>query len=639
MDPFAANILGVQDLVQNRTNKVGGSGDSIDESTGDKIDVLDVDMDENELLKLRDERIAKQTGYKTAHDLIASKNLESYLGKNKNGQFLGGDETITANLQFEAEETFLPAALAKNPEPVVFADNTEEGNSLSTSVRTMLTFHSYQLALRDKIGVMVRQWSVNHLGVLKPGWNKEINDISLDNRKIEEFYFDPEGHVDVFGDFSSWLGEPIKVSAKKLVELFPKHENYIRMVVDDKMGTECTYVEWWDDDFCFITFKDKVLDKFKNPFYRYPEPATDEMGQPALDEMTGEQTLTEPRNHFPKPKKPYVFLSVFSLQSQPHDLTGLIEQNIPNQRRVTRREDQIDYNASAMNNSYALSEDNFNQETGKQFVQARKKGNPVLIPQGGDIDKAIKELNAQEIPSGLFIALQNDKDNLRSSWGIVGITSSNQDEDKTVRGEIIKQDNDTSRIGGGIGTKLERVANSSFDWFAQLYHVFYDEQHFAAIMGSAKAVEYVTLSNQDLDRQLIISVSADSMRPRDQVTEMNLAQSLFDKGAIGPKTLLKMIDFPNPDEAAADGVMFRLDPQAYFQMNFPEYAQQLQQQQQQNAMLKMQNDATGAGMTAAAGTGGPAPEAVTEPPAPTGVSAPPDNISLSTVPMPPIPQA
>lgn len=637
MDPFALNVRGVQDLVESRTNKVDGSGGSgADGISGEKYDALSIDMDDDELLRIRDERISKQSGYKTRTDRTAEENLKSYTGKDKNGQLLGGDENISGNMQFEAEETFLPAAVSKNPDPVVFCDNTTEGNELATDTRTMLVYHAHQLKLRALLGNMTRQWSINHLGVLKPGWNKDINDVSLDSRKVEEFYFDPEGYVDVHGDFSSWIGEPIKVSAKKLIELFPKHENYIRLVVDDKLGTECTYIEWWEDDFCYITFKEKVLDKFKNPFYRYPEPAFDEItGEPLLDEMTEEEVMTEPRNHFPKPKKPYIFLSVYSLQSQPHDLTGLVEQNIPNQRRITRREDQIDYNASAMNNSYALSEDNFNQETGKQFVQARKKGNPILIPQGGDIDKAVKELQAQEIPNGLFVALQNDKNNLRSSWGITGITSTTDDDDNTVRGEIIEQANDTSRIGGGIGFKLEGVADSAFNWLVQLYYVFYDEEHFAAVMGNAKAVEYVTLSNSKLDRQLIVSVSPDSMRPRDQVTEMNLAQNLFDKGAIGPKTLLKMIDFPNPDEAAADGVLYKNDPMAYMQLNFPELAQELMAAQQQKALLDMQNAAQGAGMTAAATAGAIPPEQVTEPEQ--SLAEGPTNVSLSQVPMPPIP--
>ncbi len=166
-----------------------------------------------------------------------------------------------------------------------------------------------------------------------------------------------------------------------------------------------------------------------------------------------------------------------------------------------------------------------------------------------------------------------------------------------------------------------------------MYYVFYDEEHFAAIMGNAKAVEFVTLSNANLDRQLIVSVSPDSLKPRDEVTQINMAQALFDKGAIGPKTLLKMLYFPNPDEAAADGVLFKIDPMAYFQVNFPEEFAAMQQSQMQQAQLQMQQQVQATGMQASAEAGAVPPEQANgEPPA--SVSREPASAALSQLPLP-----
>ncbi len=559
---------------------------------------------------------------------------QSYEGKRAQGVYLVDTELpLAANLQFEAVETFLAAALSKNPAPVVWADNTTEGNAIADGVKVMLQFHADQLVLRRKLSIMVRQWSMDLLGGLKPGWNAKLEDVAIDNVKIRDYVFDPDGYVDAYGDFSSWFGERKEVTADKLIELFPEHKAAILKEVDNSLGTKCTYTEWWaNDDFCFYTFKTIVLDKHKNHLYKYPEPMKDADGKDAVDPISGEPMMTKPRNHFAYPKKPGIFLSVYSLQEQPHDITSNIEQNIPNQNLITRRTEQGDYNISASNNGYAFSEDNFNQETGKQAANARKKGNPILIPSGGPIDKAILPLPAQSLPPDFFTALETSKNDLRSSWGIQGIASQQPDEDQTARGMILNQSHDTSRISGGIGASIEQVADNVFNWLVQLYCVFYDEEHFAAIMGNAKAVEYVTLSSQNIDRQLIVSVAPDSMKPKDEVTNLNLAQALFDKGAIGPKTLLKMVDFPDPDEAAADGVLYKLDPASYFKMNFPEYAQELQQHQQQEAMTQMQMGAAGAHVNAAATAAGTPPEATTEPAAP--VSEEPANASLSQVPLP-----
>lgn len=635
LDPFALNIRGVTDLIESDTNKVQSSVDDYMEGAdSERYDALTLDMDDKELLKLRDDWEGRYATYEAGIKRIFERNLESYLGKRKDGNWLTSEGPVAANLQFEAEETFLAAALAKNPEPVVWADNTQPGNDIADSVKTMLQFHADQLVLRRKLTLMARQWSIYHLGVLKYGWNPVINDVEILNRRIQDFIFDPTGFVDAYGDFSSYLGERITVTAEKLIAMYPLHEDYIREQVDGKLGTDCVYTEWWTDEYCFVTFKDEVLEKHKNQYFNYAENPEnpDDMLAPGP---------AKAKNHFASPKKPYTFLSVYSLQEQPHDITGLVEQNIPNQNRITRRTDQIDYNARSANNGYAFSEDNFNQETAKQAANARKKGNPILIPSGGPIDKAILPLPAQDLPAGFFKALETDEDHLRSSWGIQGLAPTETDEDTTARGMILNQSHDTTRIGGGIGGAIEQVADNAFNWLVQLYYVFYDEPHFAAIMGSAKAVEYIQFSNLDLNRQLIVSVAPDSMKPKDEITNLNLAQTLFDKGAIGPKTLLKMVEFPDADDAAADGVMYRLDPQAYFQLNFPEYAAKLQQQQQQNAMVAAQTNAMGAGMEAQASAEGSAagtpPEQTTEPPQPISEGNTPS--TLNQVPLPPLPQA
>ncbi len=620
-DPFSQNVIGVSNLIENDTNKVSSAVTSQDEGVkNEKHGILSLGLTDEELLKLRDKYEAKYATYEKKIKDVAKKNKASYLGKNPNGEWLvDNDNPLASNLQFEAEETFLPAALSKNPEPVVYSDNTPEGSKLASDVKTMLQFHADQLIIRRKLALMVRQWSINHLGVLKLGFNKKINDVTVDNRKIQDFIFDPTGYVDAYGDFTSWLGERITVTADKLIEMFPDEETYIKQEVENDLGTEVVYTEWWTNEFSFVTYKLKVLDKFKNQYYRYEEPELDDQGQPVMD-ILGKPKNTTPSNHFAFAKKPYVFLSVFSLQEQPHDITGLIEQNIPNQNLITRRTQQVDFNVSASNNGYAYSEDNFNQETAKQASTARQKGNPILIPQGGEASQAIIPLHAQDLPNSVFVDLENNKNALRTSWGIQGITSQPADEDQTARGMILNQSHDTTRIGGGIGDAIEQVADNVFNWLTQLYYVFYDEQHFAAIMGGAKAVEYVTLSNADFNRQLIVSISPDSMRPRDEITEINLAQDLFTKGVIGPKTLLTMLSFPDPDEAAADGLLYKMDPMTYMQLNFPEYAMKLQQMQAQQ-MAQMQQM-----------QGGMPPEQANGEP-PQGIEQGPASPELSQVPL------
>lgn len=565
LDPIVMNIKGASDLVQSSVNKVkNGAQEDLEGVSSEKKDVLSLELDETELILLAKKREAIYAPYESKIKPRQEKNKQYYLGLQKQDQSYIDSGPIAGNLLFEAEETFLPAALSKNPEPVVYSDNTPEGNTLAGDVKTMLQYHADQLVLRRKLARCLRQWSIYFLGVLKHGWNAKVGDITTEGRKIQDFILDPEGTVDEYGDFSSWLGERITVTAEKLIEMFPESEEYITIMVDGHMGTDCTYTEWWDDEMCYVTFKDKVLDKHKNEFYNYPQETTDEFGLP---------TVMPPKNHFAYPKKPYTFLSVFSLGEQPHDITGLIEQNIPNQNLITRRTYQIDYNLSKSNNSDVFSADNFNDETAKQAADALAKGNPIIVPKGRPIGEALARLQTPGITDAFFKEQEGNKQALRSIFGVEGITAQPGDEDTTARGMILNQQYDNSRIGGGIGEALEQVADNVFNWWVQLYYVYYDQEHFASILGQMKATEYVTLSSQNFDRQLIVSVSPDSMKPKDELTLMNQATDLFTGGNLDPQTYFTVTNFPNPKETAAQVVLWKTNPALYIQLNFPDLQQ------------------------------------------------------------------
>ena len=126
-----------------------------------------------------------------------------------------------------------------------------------------------------------------------------------------------------------------------------------------------------------------------------------------------------------------------------------------------------------------------------------------------------------------------------------------------------------------------------------MYHVFYDEPHFGAVLGTGAATQYVELQATDIDQQLIVGITANSMQPKDQISEGNQAMTLAQGGFIGPKTLLETLNFPDPDDAASDGAFWTYSQKAdggmaYIQLNFPELGQKLQQMQAQAQQAQMQ---------------------------------------------------
>jgi hypothetical protein len=585
LDPVALNIEGVRQLVGSKLNKtLDGALQNIEGVDGDFKDELDLDLSDEELLQLKNKIEQEYAPYEAKIKLRQQANLTYYLGKQKTGSSEATDGMVVSdNIIFEAVETFVPASLAKNPEPVVYADNTKEGDELAEDVKTMLQYHAETMSMRSELNLMVRKWLVDLLAVIKHGWDTEVMDIVDDVRDVKNFIFDSNGYVDTQGNYCGTLGERIKCPARELIDLFPKHEDYITVMVDNKLGTEVTRTEWWSDKYTFTSFKDRILDKSKNPHFNYDkkQKTTDIDGNQISETITG-------NNHFARPRKPYTFLSVFTLGEQAHDITGLIEQNIPNQRRVTRRTEQIDFNLSAANNSIALSENNFNQETGRQFAQGRAKGNPLLVPSGGPLEDAVKILDMPDVPAAFFNDLENQKTALRMSFGTEGLTASPPEPNELATGIIANEQHDGSRIGGGIGDALERVAKGVFNQHTQFYYVYYDIPHVAQIMGQMQAVQYAQLVNSQFTKKLVVSVSPDSMKPRDEVSEMNQAIQLYEAKALDPKTLLTKIHFPDPQNTAEQTVLWLLDPQSYMQLNFPQVAQQMQQMQQQQMQAQQQ---------------------------------------------------
>lgn len=565
LDSFALNIAGVSDLVNSGDNKTREGTEQQEGIVGEEIDALELNLSDKELLDLKDKWLTKSNPYIAKIRPRQEQNKLYYVGKQKNKAGIDGG-VVSSNIIFEAEETFIPQALSKNPEPVVWSDNTTEGKKASDSIKTMLQYHADVLCLRKKLGVMLRHWSIYFTGVVKHGYDTELNDITTEIRKPQNFILDPDGYIDEYGNYvGEYLGEKIHSNAQKLIDLYPQHKEYITIKTDGKLGSTVVRTEWWNDEYCFITFEDEILDKFKNPFYNYEEQNTD--------------TVTPVRNHFAKPKMPYTFLSVFSLQEQPHDVTNLIEQNIANQNRINDRDEQISRNLRAANNSIALSGKSFNSETARQAAQAIEDGDPVLVPDG-QVDSAIKRLPMNDVPSGVFNALEIDKNTLRSIFGVQGLTAQQQKADTTARGMILNQNHDATRIGGGIGDALEQVADNIFNWWLQLYFVFYDEPHYGAVMGKNKAVDYVRIVNTNINRNFVVSVAPNSMQPKDEITEQNLAIDLANKGWLDPINLFKKLNYPDPMETAKMVTLYKADPQMYMQMFFPENAQATLEQQQ-----------------------------------------------------------
>lgn len=566
LDSQYLNVAGPGQLINSTLNKVESTDvPLIEGASDDTLDELELDMSDEDLLLLKNQWETDNKTYNENIKVRQDRNKTYYLGRQSAA--LGSVSVVPDNLLFEAIETYIPAALSQNPDPVVYSDNTDEGIELSREVKVMLQYLADKLVLRQKLKRVVKHGQIFFIGAVHHFWNAKKNNIDMRVVFPQELFFDKDGTIDETGDYEGkFLGERCTKTASEVIEMFPKKKAYISMMVAEKLGTSITYTKWSTPLYCFYTFKDEVLGKYRNPDWNYDHKVpTGEFD----DEENEIQEIVPGRNHLEYPKIPYTFFSCFNLGEHPHDDTTLIEQNIPNQDVIVDRNTQITYNLQNANNGLVFSGDYFNKEDAKEGNGAVRRGVGIFQPTG-DVRSGVARLPAPSLPDGLFDEVERRETVLRSIFGTQGISAQGQSGEDTVRGKILNQQYDTSRIGGGIGDIIAQVADNIFNFQVQMMYVYYDEKKIASILGASTAVEYVELQRSDLmageeHRKLIVSCSPDSMKPKDELTQMNLATDMWANGSLDPLSYYEMLNLPDPEKLLQRLILWKTNPMAMLQ--------------------------------------------------------------------------
>lgn len=482
--------------------------------------------------------------------------FEYWIGKQRSDEAdsVAGTNVTIDNQIFQAVETFIPIATRSNPDPVVKCDPTEEGQKLAAAIKTVLVNEADKQKLKKKLKRMIRQWLIYKLAAIKCSYNVQLERIETEVINPKRFIFDVDGHIDEGGKFTGqYIGERKQASAATLKELFPKKADEIDQRSGDKRGTKLEYIEWWyKGRDVFYTMDELVLGKFKNPHWNYD---TNSPTTYRSDETTQSE---EGKNFLDEPTDPYTFLSIFSTGLQPHDETSLILQNISIQDLVNRRWRQVDKNVDSMNNGMAVS-NAFTSEQASQAASALRRGTAIRVPSG-KVQDALMRLPAPGIPADVFRNLQDARQELANIFGTSGSTPQGQASEQTARGKILVNQLDASRIGGGITEYLEQIADTVYNYWIQLMFVHYTDEHYFVSAGTNDSQVLLSIKNTDflLTKTLDITVKDGSLIPKDPLTQRNEAIDLWSATAIDPVSLYKKLDFPDPNQAANQLILWQM---------------------------------------------------------------------------------
>lgn len=557
-------------------NKVDGKSSNPETKegvVGQVLPELTLDMENSEIVSLTKswEKAWKESDKKTSWEKQCEENERYWKGKQYYGPKPEEDRPMVDNMIFESTETYLPQATRRNPEPltelVSESDYSPEANAYVKQVKERLAYIADQRKLRLKLKTAARYWAMYHLGPVKYGWDMVHNMPTVRVIRPQKLILDPNATIDEEGYTGSYVGEYCKKEASLLLRIIEGEENYkesekkIKEVAKDKMGTEIQYVEFWTSEYMCWRLDDVILLKKKNIHWNWDTERTDEQVDDYGNATQGPVKVPG-FNHFAAPKLPYDFLSVFNLGLQPMDDTGLISQSLSNQDLINKRNKQITKNIDGMNGGLVVSQERsgLTDAQAKRVTTAVRNGGAVVIPTGSP-NEAVARLTAQGLPSDVFAQLNDTRVRLRDIFGTRGSSPAGVGSETTVRGKILNRGLDTDRIGGGVSEYLEQLADSMYNWMLQLLYV-YDPDF------------------QGEHPKIKISVKEGSLLPKDSTTLANQAIDLANAGKMALVDLYKRLDYPNPEELAANVWLEANAPDLLYRNN-PLVQEALQRQQQQ----------------------------------------------------------
>ena len=537
-------------------NKTIKKGEDDDEGLVSVIPEFESSMKDEDILTLTAEWVSAYDTYLNDKNIKAQQrdNFNYWIGKHYSDlQTAGTKRPVFDNLIFEAIETFLPIATRSTPEANVSTSDGQQ-SQLTRVVQPILNWQGERTRMRMKIKGAARDWILSLIGCLEIVWDTQLNDFDIKKVVPTRLILDVNAEIGVDGMYyGEFLGQKKKLSASKLEKMFPQKSSIITMLCDGNMGTKLQYVEWWTPTDLFFTIDGYVLGKYKNPHWNYDG----EVDQ--IDNKTGEtkKVFIKGKNHFNQPMIPYVFLSIFNLGKQPHDETSLVYQNIPLQDVINKRYQQIDRNVEAQNNGIVLSGSHFTKEQAAEAATQLSRGNPLWVP-GGDIRAAYARDNAPQLPADVFNQLRDARNELRNIFGTSGSTPEGTKQQESVRGKILINQLDSSRIGGGITEYLELMATSLYNWFVQMMYVYYTETKEFPISQDKNKDQMVKIINTDFSSPVFVKVKTGSLVPKDPLTQRNEAMDLWSAQAIDPITLYEKLDYPNPYESAKELLKWKM---------------------------------------------------------------------------------
>lgn len=563
------------------------------------------DFTDNQLSNLIDNRWKSSESVWDVVDKTYNDNLKIY--QNQPGWLTTVSRKksrVRANRVFVNQEAVINSLIANLPKPLILSGrDTPEAKSLSTRQEKYFQIKYTERNVKETVRKGLRNLYFGRLIVLKPFWNAKINDFdvrAIDPRKVRF------AKTSTKEDDSEFAIEEITDTLSSVLKRFPAKKTEILKAVgmetdEDVLVTnpEVKYYEAWCWD--YVIFKlcanNVILGKIRNPYWDWdgllitqeeaaelqtlesdarrnfftgirtaqPERMAQKKayeenekakadGLPVLENMDEPLTLSSYLfNHFDRPRKPYIFATIFNNENSPIGQTDMITQAAPLQENIDETKRDITQNAKLVNGIIKV-DSTVMDKADAQRMRFETEG--IIWGKG-----AVAGVQRETGPALPAFVVENMQDSRREIDDIMAASSAFKgirEGQETRGGRLALIDQSFLRLNELVQV-IDYVNYELFNWFYQLAKVRYTEHHYAKSMGKAAAIELITLVQDDFQDGSEVRIIAGKTLPEDRQFKYEQAQGDVEKGLLSPTDYFEVAGYDSPAEKAKNRVVYDLN--------------------------------------------------------------------------------
>ena len=509
---------------------------------------------------------------------------------------------VRANRIFVNMETVINSLISNPPKPIILSGrDTPQAKALSTLQEKYFQIKYTERNVKEIIRKGLRNLYFSRLIVLKPFWNAKLNDFDVrvvDPRKVR---FSKTSTKEEDSEFAI---EEITDTLAAVIRRFPtKRDELLKHfgIEDDTdllvNNPEVQYMEAWCWDYVIFKVKDAniILGKILNPYWDWdgilitPEedkilaetdgeerrnvmsairsqqparaaykasqtPGEEGKEAPDLENMTEQMTLDAYFfNHFDRPRKPYIFATIFNNENTPIGQTDMITQSAPLQQNIDETKRDITQNAKLVNGIIKVDSTVMDKADAQRM---RFEAEGIIWGKG-----AVNGVQRETGPALPAFVVENMRDSRSEIDDLMAASSAFKgirEGQETRGGRLALIDQSFLRLNELVQT-IDYVNYELFNWFYQLAKVRYTEHHYSKSLGKNAAMEILSLIQDDFVDGTEVRVISGKTLPEDRQFKYEQAQADVEKGLLSPVDYFETAGYEAPAQKAKNRVIYDLN--------------------------------------------------------------------------------